>query len=785
MNLPRSVCAILMLSTCVPCVALAQAIVVRGSVADAQGAVVVGAVVTLTADNGAARMARTGSDGAFGFEGVSPGTYVLQAAAPGFAPWRETIPVTAGLNPLSVTLQVAGIAEGISVTGSVPTTLQRATLTGSRLGITLLETPASVQMLSGDVIRERGDPTIAEAKSRAAGVTAQPSPGNGGGGLSARGFSGVGSVMQLYDGAQFFIGSGTVSFPFDPWMVERIEVLGGPGSVLYGNGAIGGVINVVPRKPSLSGFDNTVRIAGGSHNSWRAALGSGGPLNERVFYRADISHNRSDGWVDRGDSDGTALSGSIRFDVTPRFNLTFSEDYGYQRPDLYFGAPTIDGQVDEARKELNYNVTDADIKYKDNWTQFKAEWQPGPQTRVRSSVHFLTTNRHWRNAENYAYLPGATAITQSGFLEIFHHQRQVGNRTEALFNGTLLGRANALSVGADYNFIRFQHTNNSPYGGSRTIGRDDAVPGTFLNLAGTYPRFLTHSHQMSVFAEDRVVLTPKFSLVGGVRFDRHAVERQDLVTTAVSERTFTPATGRGGVVYTVKRGLAVDGQYTTGTDAIGNIISQSSAQHVLDLTEGRQVEVGAKQSFWNERAEWTVATYRIVKENLLAPDPVNPGVSLQIGQQSSRGFEATTSLALPRGLRLDANAAFLDARFDDFSENVGGVLVSRVGNTPPAVPQRMANVWVTWDPSNRWQARGGVRYVGPRFLNNANSVSAPSYTVVDVGVQRSLTDRVALDLRIFNLFDTFYAQNIYGGAAAPQWLIGRPRAAELAITADF
>jgi iron complex outermembrane receptor protein len=78
-----------------------------------------------------------------------------------------------------------------------------------------------------------------------------------------------------------------------------------------------------------------------------------------------------------------------------------------------------------------------------------------------------------------------------------------------------------------------------------------------------------------------------------------------------------------------------------------------------------------------------------------------------------------------------------------------------------------------------------VRYVGLRFLNNANSVSTPSYTVVDAGVRRRLTDRLALDLRMYNLFDTFYAHNIYGGALAPQWLLGRPRAAELAVTAGF
>ena len=290
----------------------------------------VGATVTLAADSGAARTVRTGADGVFTFDAIAPGAYVLQSDAAGFAGSRQSITVTAGMSPIAITLQVAGLTEGVSVTASLPATLEQPTLTGSRLGITLLETPASVQIIPGEVVRDRGDATIAEAKSRAAGVTSQASPGNGGSGLSARGFAGVGSVMQLYDGAQFFIGSGTVTFPFDPWMVDRIEVLGGPGSVLYGTGAIGGVINVVPRKPNQTVFDNSLRVAGGSQNTWRAALGSGGPINEKVSYRADISHNQSDGWVDRGDTESTAVSATLRVAVSPTFNLALSEDYGYR-----------------------------------------------------------------------------------------------------------------------------------------------------------------------------------------------------------------------------------------------------------------------------------------------------------------------------------------------------------------------------------------------------------------------------------------------------------------------
>jgi iron complex outermembrane recepter protein len=178
---------------------------------------------------------------------------------------------------------------------SVVTTVEQPAPTATRLGLTPLETPASVAILPGEVIRERGDLTVQDARARAVGVTTLSDPGNGGGDASARGFSGVNSVMQLFDGQQLFVGAGTVTFPFDPWTVDRIEVLGGPSSVLYGNGAIGGVVNVVPRQPNPLRRENAVRIAGGSFTTFRGAFDSAGPIDRATSYRFDVSQNYANG----------------------------------------------------------------------------------------------------------------------------------------------------------------------------------------------------------------------------------------------------------------------------------------------------------------------------------------------------------------------------------------------------------------------------------------------------------------------------------------------------------
>jgi iron complex outermembrane receptor protein len=765
--------------------ASAQTTSLTGSVVDAFGEVIVDAAVTLVSPAGRTQTTRTNAEGRYSFGGVTPAEYTLVVDAPGFAQWSQKVNVGPGTQPLAIALRVAGLSESVSVIGTAPATLTRPTLTATRLGLTPIETPASIQIISGDVIRERGDQSVIEAKSRAVGVTHQGDPGNGGNAVAARGFGGVGSVMQLFDGDQLHVGAGTVTFPFDPWTVERIEVLGGPASVLYGNGAIGGVINVVPRKPNPFSRENTVRVAAGSFNTWRGAFDSAGPIGDRASYRFDVSSNLSDGWVRDNESRSTAVSGSVRHEISPTLVLTLSEDFGHQRPGTYFGTPTVDGEIDEDLREVNYNVEDADIWYRDNWTQAKLEWQPRPNVRVRTGLHLLATNRHWKNVESYTVNPADDTVEREGYLEIFHKQRQYGDRTDAVFTNMVAGRSNTLSVGMDYNFISFQHTNNSPYQGSSVTDLENASPGLFINVAGTVPKYRTRTHQMAFFAEDRFAVTPQVSLVAGVRVDRYDVERRDLVGGGVAERVYTPGSWRGGVVYMPSPGVSFYGQYATATDTIGNVISNSPSNLLFDPTTGRQVEAGVKHTFLEQRAEWTVAGYHIVKNKLLAPIPSNPAEVQQIGEQSSRGVEVTAAVNLPAGLRVEGNLAVLDARFDDFAESIGGVLVSRNGLTPPSIPERSANLWITWNAPGQWQVRGGWRHVGRRFWDNTNTTLAPGYDVVDLGLRKQLTRTVGLDARLFNVGDELYATDFYFNEYAPQWMLGTPRSAEVALTVGF
>ena len=654
---------------------------------------------------------------------------------------------------------------------------------GSRLDLSPLQTPASIEVIPGQKIRERGQETVQEAITQnAAGITTIGAPGNGLGAYTSRGFAGVNSVMQLYDGTRLYVGAGTITYPFDTWNVDRIEVLRGPASVLYGDGAIGGVINVVPKKPVAVPI-NAARAALGSDGVKRLAIDSGGPIGENVFYRLNVSANQANGWLrQNGDFSNLAVSGAVLYQPTPDLAFTLSHDYGYQEPLRYFGTPLIGGRIDPRTRFNNYNVNDSRIVFEDNWTQLKTEWTPTADITIRNTAYRLKSDRHWRNVETYTFVPSTGLIRRTNPIEIFHNQEQIGNRFDAAFKGELFGFRNEFVAGFDVNHIKFSHTNNSPYRGETSVNPFVFSPGVFSSLDLTTLGYATSSDQYSLFAENHLVLTEQLSLIAGVRYDAPTVRRSDpRMPSAGFTKDFSALSYRFGAVYNPTPDSSLYASYATAVDPVNSLITLSLAQKDFELSTGEQIEVGYKQLFWEGRGEFTLAGYRITKDNLLTADPLRPAVSIQVGSQSSHGVEAFASLGLWENWRVEGNLALVHAQYDDFQQAVGGAAVNFAGNQPISVPARVANLWLSWAFAPRWQARAGVQFVGETFSDFANTVQRPAYEVVNASVDYRVSETSHFSVRTYNLLDKVYP--VTGSSAS--WLLGRPRSVEVAYNVAF
>lgn len=663
-----------------------------------------------------------------------------------------------------------------------PPPLSAPLAAGSRLGLASLDTPASVEAITSEQIAARGDRTIVDAVTRATGFSTAASPGNGGTALSVRGFAGQESVTTLVDGVRLYPGAGTVTFPFSTWSAERIEVLRGPASVLYGEGAIGGVVDVVPKRPRRE-RSTTLQAGIGTQGEKRVAFDATGALGPQLSYRFYLSDERTRGFVDRGDAHTTAVGGALKLDVDPRLSITLDYDYGRQKPATYFGAPVTNGALDPALRERNYNVGDATIAYHDTWTRLAATYRVGNGVTLDGQLYYLATRRHWRDAESYALDAAARTVTRSDYLEIFHRERQFGERFAARIDSRVFGRANRLVIGAEFNQIAFDGANNAPYRGESTVDAFGFDPGAFASPDPTSPRFRTRTRQAAVFVENRLEVLPRLAWVSGLRHDHLSFHRDDLITGGAFDKTFAHTGWRSGLVYEITPAFTAYAQYTTGAEGVGSLVTLSSSQANYALATGRQWEAGVKHEMWEGRAYWTLAVYDIVKRGLVSTDPVNPARAQQVGRQSSRGIELAGGVRLPGGVTIDANAALLRARYGDFSQRVGSAVEQRAGNVPHDIPQQTANLWIGWAFAPGWQAHAGVRYVGRRYGDDANLVPVPSYTVFDASLAWQAARDVEIALYARNLANRTYAASTSNGGA--QWLLGPSRSAELVATLRF
>lgn len=664
----------------------------------------------------------------------------------------------------------------------VATPLVKPSTAGSRLELTPFETPASIAIVPGELVRALGTTSVIEAKTLAPGISSANSPGNGGNVLNARGFTGTNSVKQLYNGLELNNAGGVVSFPFDPWNVERIEALYGPASVLYGAGAIGGAVNVVSKRPDPTKSSHEIGLGIGSDNSLHEALSSTGPLGGGFSYRFDLSHRRSDNWVDRGQSDTLAVSAALRFDASPDLNFVLATDHGRQKPMHYLGTPVFNGAPVPGTETKNYNIADSDLFFQDKWITLDTEWKPSTGITVRNTLYNMEHNRRYRDVTVFTYQPTTATVRRSSYRDISYSlQTQRGVNTYATFKGEVAGMKNEFLAGVQVERSFYDRFDNNR-GGATVVDALNPVPGQYRQgwLGESIPMYYLKLDKVGVFLENRLTLNQRWSVVAGLRSDSYRTEREDRQVNRITHGKVSGTSGSLGVVFHPVQDVALYGQIATAQDPVTSLASIGANQQGFGLSQGRQVEIGLKQGLWGGRLEWTLAAYHLVKKDLLTANLANPTIQEQVGQQSSRGIEASVATRLG-AWRFEANGTVLDPKFDDFKAQVGSTTRQLAGLVPMTVPKRAANVTAFWDFAPQWTARTSLQYVGQRFVNNTNTASLPSYTVANAGVNWRAMRGLTLDLRVDNLFDKSYATQ----GSEVQWILGRPRTVWLSGTYAF
>lgn len=676
--------------------------------------------------------------------------------------------------------------------------------TGSRLGLTPRETPASVNVIDRATIEARDARDTQEVVRGAPGVNAAAPPGFSGF-VTMRGFSGA-QVTQLWNGINTLYDVISAR-PVDSWLLDRVEVLGGPASFLYGAGAVGGAINYVTKIAQREPTTNELFASYGSFDTARLAYGFNGPLggaDARNWVRIDAAYQNSDGYVQRSDWNSTAVAASWLADLTPSLSHTLAFDYVDEKRLPYWGTPILNPvsavTADPRTIRINYNVADGTYQNEVWWGRSILESRLAPETRLRNTLYWYDADRLYRNLEVYRWNATNSLIERGSLLAQRHKQELYGDRFEAIHEGVLVGLPSDWAGGFD---IAYNEQTRFPFS-FRNITASTGVPldavdpfnpdlKTFFSFGGiqdaTVPDRTNKVRTLALFVENRTRLTPALSVLTGLRFDDinlRVFNHRAVTATAplYFNRDFNAFTGRIGLMYEFGPTANVYATYSTAADPPAGVLATASFAQLRDfgLTRGWQVEVGSKFDFWERRGNATLAAYRIERENLAITDPANRLNVLPIGQQSSTGVEAAVGALLAPGWRVQANAAYVWPRFDEFFEASGTTTVSRAGNEPPNVPRLLANAWLTWNPFPDWEAGLAYRYVGRRYADNANTIRVSGYDLLDAYVSYRVLRGTWIALRVRNLTNETYVQFV---DSSPMLIFGEPRSVELSVRAAF
>lgn len=674
------------------------------------------------------------------------------------------------------------LLEEITIHGESPLTSDNET--GSRLGLTVKETPATVEIIEGDTIRERLDTSVIEAVTRSAGFSFDSHHANGGLNMAARGFSGQESVTKLFDGANNYNAYNTVTFPFDTWGVERIEVLKGPASVLYGEGGIGGAYNVIPKRPQQE-QSGDLRISTGGDDTRFIGVGLTGGLTDNLAYRLDYSNRQSDNWVERADSETEMFSASLAVEVTEDFALTARYDWGYQEPMPYSGTPLVDGGFPTELLKKNYDVSDGLIRHKEGAARIKADWNISERLSLQSELFRLESDRFWKALDWYRYDRAAGTVERRWPLVIAHDIEHNGFRSNLVFDAGDGGRKLKTSLGFEINDVTFIRPTNFGGGNPNAVGDNDYDvvdafnfnPGLFSDITSAVARTETISDvaQAAVFAEGQVGLTESLTIVLGLRHENVEGDYTDFSDPPTFGQDLDALTGRAGLVFDLNDATVLYAQYATGaTHPTGGIVRVRRANRQADFTETEQIEVGVKQSLLDNRLHWTLALFDIVKNNLVvnSPTSMDPDRQIVIPEKTSQGVEFSLAFALTNALKVTANGTLVDV--DRTSEGIWD---------PVEAPEETFNLGFAWAPLDRLQLLADARYVGERF--HPVNPSLPSYTVVDTSARWHFNQDLSMVLRVDNVFDELYASAVYYWGDSPAWLVGKPRTYSLSLDFHF
>ena len=628
----------------------------------------------------------------------------------------------------------------------------------TKTGTPIHETPQSISVIGREQLDDRNVTNLNDALHYTAGVATYYSNDTRNDAFMIRGFS---SDFFYLDGTRMpaVPGRALDQWRVDPYQLERIEVVKGPASVLYGLGEPGGVVSMVSKMPT----DYTrgqVDLLAGSYNHYGVGIDTSGPVDadKRVLYRFIAQETYSQNQVDSVHGNRTLVAPSITLrpsaDTSLTLMATYLRDNTMDSNNFlpYYGtvAPTKFGQrVPTSLATSNPNYENYDKTQYSFAYLFEHHFDPNWTFKQNFRYSHLDLNNQalfgYSLSSDQQTIQRAAMNLRSSFNDIdIDNQLQGKVKTGPIDHTVLFG----------FNFTNQNFMDNEGY--TYTGYALNLYNPTTLNNPVIAPSFndtqqRTVQRQLGVYVQDQMKYQ-KWLLVLSGREDWLSTTTNDNLAGTSSIQRSSAFSGRAGLMYLFDSGIAPYVSYSTSFQPV---IGNNAYGSPLVPLRSKQVEAGVKYQPTFMNATFSAALFDLRQNNALtaAPDPALTG-NVQTGQIRSRGLELEATAELTENLKLLAAYTLQDVKVTQ-----GSALDPTVGKTPTATPRNIASLWLDYSmtagPLRGLGFGAGVQYFGPTFATSDNALTVGSFTVADAAVHYTIPHwRFVLSAN--NLFDRTY-----------------------------
>ena len=674
----------------------------------------------------------------------------------------------------SITLNAAQTTDGSTLTapvtieatagelakGPVDGIIASRSATGTKTDTALVETPRSISVVTADEVEARQAQTVMDALEYSPGI--QPDLfgyDTRYDWFKVRGFS-QNEVGLYRDGLQLR-SSGYASFQQEAYGAERVELLRGPTSVLYGQNSPGGMVNVVTKRPNAD-MQNEVEIQGGSFDHKQGAFDIGGNiLNDgSVMYRLTGLVKDSGTQTDMVDDDRVYIAPSLKWenDDTSLVLLThYQEDHTGSANNWL---PTVGTIYDAPNGAIPVDVFTGDPSFEGyDRTQYSVGYEfshdVNNQVTLRQNARYAYVDVDYKtfygngwDDVNAGTLKRSTLRTDQN-ANVFTIDNQIESRFEfGSVNHTLL-------TGLDYQHYKYDR--EAYFGAASSINvYNPSYNGSLLGEATWYDDELTQ-RQLGIYAQDQIDFDENWTLTLGGRQDWSDEEKIDNTANGKeSSKNDHAFSGQAGLIYKTDFGLVPYVSYSESFTPVASTGTQS-----FDPETGQQFEIGAKYEPQSFDGLFSVALYDLRRQNVTTADPNDPNLKVQTGEVRSRGVELEAGFEPIDGLVTKLAYTFNDAEITKTNDG-------NRGKVAKSTPKHTASLWAdyTFDHGmlDGFGFNGGVRYLGSQYVDEANTIEVPHTTLFDAGIHYDLENYV-FALNATNLTDERWVASCAGATS--------------------